>query len=79
MTRGLVLLILGVLFNVLGYFIRDHSLGHYGWAMILGTALFGIGFLSIFYSLVRKVERQAILEERASEANKMGSRESVEH
>ena len=71
MSKGLILLILGVLLNILGYFIKDHELGNYGWAMIIGTVLFGIGFLLIFYSLVRKFERQAILEERALESGKM--------
>ena len=73
MLKGLLLLLLGVLFNILGFFIKEKELGYYGWAMIIGTVLFGIGFLLIFYSLVRKVERQAILEERAAEADKVAS------
>lgn len=73
MSKGLILLILGVLLNVLGYFIKGNDLGHYGWAMIIGTVLFGVGFLLVFYSLVRKFERQAILEERALESGKMSN------
>ena len=75
MLKGLLLLLLGVLFNILGYFIREKELGYYGWAMIIGTILFGIGFLLIVYSLVRKVERQAILEERALKADKLANQE----
>lgn len=70
MVRGVLLLLLGIGFNALGWMIRENRWGYYGWAMVIGTVLFGIGFLSFFYSLVRKVERQALLEERAAEAQK---------
>jgi F0F1-type ATP synthase assembly protein I len=75
MRRGIGLLVSGVAFNLIGWFIKNRELGLYGWAMIIGTILFGIGFLLIFYSLVRKVERQAILEERAAEAEKLAKEE----
>ena len=75
MSRGLLLLLFGVLFNVLGWYIKEENLGHYGWAMILGTILFGIGFISVFYSLVRKVERQAILEDRAVKSERLANQE----
>jgi len=42
----------------------------YKWAMSLGTLLFGLGFLFILYSLIRKVERHSILVERAEEHEK---------
>jgi hypothetical protein len=67
LRRGILLLVSGVAFNALGWFIKVKELGMYGWAMIIGTVLFGLGFLLIFYSLVRKFERQAILEERAAQ------------
>jgi len=69
MRRGVLLLLIGVGLNALGFFIRENRFGSYGWAMIIGTVLFGIGFLLFFYSLVRKVERQALLEERAAQEN----------
>ncbi len=40
----------------------------YGWAMVSGTLAFGFGFLSVIYSLIRKMDRKAILKERAEEA-----------
>ena len=43
---------------------------YYGWLMIAGVIMFGIGFVSIFYSFFRKVEAQGILEERAEEKEK---------
>lgn len=68
MRRGILLMILGVAFVMLGYYIRDNEEFKYGWAMIVGVTSFGIGFLTFIYSLIRKVERKAILEERAAEA-----------
>lgn len=63
-------MLLGIAFNALGWAIRVNDWGLYGWAMIIGTILFGLGFLSVFYGLVRKIERQSILEERAAAAEK---------
>jgi hypothetical protein len=71
MKRGLLLLLAGTALNLLGMSlmkIDDHFTGQkmlYGWSMIAGVILFGAGFLYILYSLIRKVERHAILEERA--------------
>ncbi len=76
MRRGLVLLVIGIAFNLLGWLIKVKTDGSYGWAMIIGTVLFGIGFLLILYSLIRKVERQAILEERAADGRNLGEKES---
>jgi F0F1-type ATP synthase assembly protein I len=70
MLYGASLLLAGVAFNLVGWFIKVKDLGLYGWAMIIGTLLFGVGFLLIFYSLMRKVEYQGIVEERAAEAEK---------
>lgn len=73
MKRGVWLLIVGVAFVLFGYFIMEKQWEisgwkvKYGWAMIIGTVLFGAGFLNVLYSLIRKVERHAILEERAEE------------
>lgn len=67
MRRGLWLILLGVGFILLGYYLKDEAIFKYGWAMIIGTAVFGVGFLSVLYSLIRKMDRKAILEERAAE------------
>lgn len=68
MRRGILLMLVGVAFTLLGYYIMDNEDFKYGWAMIIGVSAFGIGFLSFIYSLIRKVERKAILEERAADA-----------
>jgi hypothetical protein len=73
MLRGLLLLAAGVALNVLGWFTEQKELEVYKWAMGIGTVLFGFGFLTVLYSLIRKVERQSILEERAMEQEKLES------
>ncbi len=62
--KGVISLVIGIALNILGYSLKDNGSELYGWAMIVGTVLFGIGFLLIFYSLVRKVEYKGIKEER---------------
>jgi len=67
MRRGIWLLLIGVAFVTLGYYLMEEDIFKYGWAMIIGTIAFGIGFLYILYSLIRKMDRKAILDDRASE------------
>lgn len=76
MKRGLILVAVGIGLNLLGYSIKRNAFEDYGWAMIFGTLFFGIGFISIFYSFVRKVEYKGIIEERAVEAEKKEQREN---
>ncbi|KAA8485849.1 hypothetical protein BDE36_4658 [Arcticibacter tournemirensis] len=76
LKRGLLLIVPGIGFNILGYAIKQNEWGPYGWAMILGTILFGAGFLFVFYSLVRKVEYKGLVEERAAEAEKKEQRKA---
>ena len=68
--RGLILLITGIALNVAGYYMKARNIDHYGWPMIMGVIMFGIGFISIFYSFFRKVEAKGIVEERAEEKEK---------
>ena len=70
--RGVIAFVTGIALNILGYMMKANENDLYGWAMILGTILFGVGFLLIFYSLVRKVEAQGIKEER-EDASKMSN------
>ncbi len=67
MRRGIWLILIGVGFILLGYYLMEEDIFKYGWSMIIGTIAFGIGFLNILYSIIRKMDRRAILEERASE------------
>lgn len=68
MRRGIWLILIGIAFNLLGYYLMEEDIFKYGWAMISGTVAFGTGFLFVLYSLMRKMDRNAILEDRASES-----------
>ena len=68
MRRGIWLIILGVALIILGYYLMGVEIYKYGWAMVSGTLAFGFGFLSVIYSLIRKMDRKAILKERAEDA-----------
>jgi F0F1-type ATP synthase assembly protein I len=69
MRRGIILLILGVALNLLGYYLEEELL-KYGWAMIIGVLAFGVGFLLIIYSLMRKIDRKSLLDDRQAAAEK---------
>ena len=71
MRRGLLLFVAGVALILFGYYLKDTELMKYGWAMIIGYLAFGAGVLYIIYSLIRKIDRSAILEERAEEAERI--------
>lgn len=68
--RGIIAFVAGVLLNIGGYALKANENDLYGYAMLIGTILFGVGFLLIFYSIVRKVEYQGIKEERAENSDK---------
>jgi len=70
MKRGLALFAAGVALILLGYYLKDTELMKYGWAMIIGYLAFGVGVLYIVYSLMRKIERRSLLNDRAEEAGK---------
>lgn len=73
MKRGLALFLAGIALILFGYYLKDTELMKYGWAMIIGYSAFGFGVLYIVYSLMRKIERKAILDDRAEEAGKENS------
>ncbi|MGB4774535.1 MAG: signal peptidase [Daejeonella sp.] len=68
MRRGVKFLLAGIILILVGYYLKDTEIMKYGWAMIIGYIGFGLGFLFILYSLMRKIERKSILEDRAEEA-----------
>lgn len=76
MRRGFLLIITGVAFVLLGYYLMEEEIFKYGWSMIIGTVAFGAGFLYILYSIIRKMDRKAILDDRASESEEEKSVES---
>ena len=65
MRRGLWLILIGVAFNFLGYYLMEGEEFKYGWAMVIGTVAFGIGFLLVIYSLIRKMDRNALMKGRS--------------
>ena len=71
MRRGVVLLLAGVGLILLGYYLMNTEIMKYGWAMIIGYIAFGSGFMYIIYSLMRKIERRSLLQDRAASAEKV--------
>ena len=65
MRRGLWLILIGIAFNFLGYYLMEGDEFKYGWAMVIGTIAFGVGFLLIIYSLIRKMDRSALMKGRS--------------
>ena len=65
MRRGLWFILIGIAFNSLGYYLMEGDEFKYGWAMVTGTIAFGTGFLLVIYSLMRKMDRKAILKDRS--------------
>lgn len=77
MKRGLWLFIAGVALILFGYYLKDTELMKYGWAMIIGYIGFGLGVLYILYSLIRKIDRRALMQGRADEAEKEENEENA--
>lgn len=69
LSRGLIITALGILIGLLGTFLQREEYGIYKWVLIISVVVFGIGFLTIVYSLIRKIERKSILEERSEQQN----------
>jgi len=69
LSRGLVLTILGILVGIFGSFLQAQEYGIYKWVLIVAVIIFGIGFLTIVYSLIRKIERKSLLRERTDQHN----------
>jgi len=64
LQRGIVGTVLGLALCLLGLFLMGKELLVYKWVMVCGVIVFGIGFLTIIYGLIRKIERRSILDER---------------
>lgn len=67
LKRGLFFLILGVLLCYYGLYSKDPLASFYKVPLVVGVISFGYGFIMIVYSLIRKIERRSILEERAEQ------------
>jgi hypothetical protein len=59
------MVLVGIAFGFFGWFLKTETEIVYGWAMIAGVVVFGVGFLTVVYSLIRQVEYHSIIEERS--------------
>ncbi|WP_134089880.1 signal peptidase [Olivibacter sp. XZL3] len=64
LKRGIAITVIGVLVCMFGMYLKGIDSSLYGLTLTLGVIVFGIGFVTIVYSLMRKIERQSILESR---------------
>lgn len=64
LLRGLIGIILGLACCILGLFLMGPERPIYKWIMVFGVVVFGLGFLTTLYSLIRKIERRSLLDER---------------
>lgn len=69
LRRGLLEIILAILLIFLGYYLMQLKNNWYKPIMILGVLSFGIGFLRIIYRLIRKIDRNSLLEIRKEKKN----------
>jgi len=69
LRKGLREIIIGVLLVILGYYLMEQRSNWYKLAMLVGVITFSIGFLTLIYRMIRKVDRHAIIEMRG-EAHK---------
>lgn len=70
LRRGLILSVSGILITYGGYWMMQQEIDLYKIIMILGVLVFSWGFVTIIYSLIRKIERKSIMESRQEEQHK---------
>lgn len=70
LLRGIICTVLGIAFCVYGVYFTDDESAFYKWILVIGVIVFGYGFLTIFYSLIRKIERRSLLDERNKKTKK---------
>lgn len=64
LLRGILFTAIGVGLCALGYYLMALELDIYKLSMAVGVVSFGFGFLTILYSLMRKIERRSFEKER---------------
>lgn len=64
LLRGIIGTISGLLLGTFGLYLMDGDSVGYKWLLLFGVVVFGLGFLTIVYSLIRKIERRSLLDER---------------
>lgn len=66
LLRGLILILVAIGIGIWSVYLQEQDLSYFRWPMIVAVVIFGVGFLFIIYSLIRKIERRSILDERAT-------------
>lgn len=69
LKRALICLVIGILLCCYGLYSKDPVASFYKLPLVLGVLFFGVGFVLFFYSLIRKIERKSLLEQRAESTN----------
>lgn len=69
---------IGILLCYYGVYSKDPLASFYKIPLVVGVASFGYGFVMIIYSLMRKIERNDILEERAEQEERIEQEENEE-
>ncbi|WP_333625946.1 signal peptidase [Sphingobacterium siyangense] len=64
LRKGLREIIIGVVLVILGYYLMEQRSNWYKLAMLVGVIAFSIGVLNLIYRMIRKVDRNAIIEMR---------------
>ncbi|GAA0884030.1 MULTISPECIES: signal peptidase [Sphingobacterium] len=64
LRKGLREIIIGVVLVILGYYLMEQRSNWYKLAMLVGVIAFSIGILTLIYRMIRKVDRNAIIEMR---------------
>ncbi len=64
LRKGLREIIIGVVLVILGYYLMEQRSNWYKLAMLVGVIAFSIRVLTLIYRMIRKVDRNAIMEMR---------------
>lgn len=64
LRKGLREIIIGVVLVISGYYLMEQRSNWYKLAMLVGVIVFSIGVLTLIYRMIRKVDRNAIMEMR---------------
>ena len=64
LRKGIREIIIGVVLVILGYYLMEQRSNWYKLAMLVGVIAFSIGVLTLIYRMIRKVDRNAIMEMR---------------
>lgn len=67
LKRGIILTIVGIGLGIFGMYLKELEMDVYGALLIVSVLLFGVGFCTIIYALMRKIDRTSLLEARAKE------------